>query len=184
MMNRTRRSSFVAVALSFLLALSTTVFISRVGQAAPQAPVNFSMRSLNDGTVTSANLRGKVVVLAYGATWLPLSRAQLQGLKQISDDYAARGVAVYWVSADSDSPKSRNYASDDQIHSFVSKFGISVPVLRDPNGTVAKQLGVDQLPAVVILNKDGSVAATIGGLDPQRSFADQVSPKLDQILGK
>jgi hypothetical protein len=43
---------------------------------------------------------------------------------------------------------------------------------------------VDQLPAVAILNKDGSVAATVGGLDPQRSFADQVSPKLDQILGK
>jgi peroxiredoxin len=183
-MNRTRRSSFVAVALSFLLALSTTVFVARVGLAAPETQVNFSMRSLNDGTITSAALRGKTVVLAYGATWLPLSRAQLQGLKQIADDYAGRGVAVYWVSADSDSPKSRNYASDEQVRSFLSKFGISVPVLRDPDGAVAKQFKVDQLPAVVILNKDGAVTATIGGLDPQRSLADQISPKLNQILGK
>ena len=42
--------------------------------------VDFSLRSTDGQTVTSDSLRGEVVVLAFGASWLPLSRTQLQGV--------------------------------------------------------------------------------------------------------
>jgi peroxiredoxin len=177
-----RRSSTVAAALLILFTLSSLLFALPSVTAAPQGTANFSLRSLDGGTVNAESLRGKVVVLAFGATWLPLSRTQLQGIKQLADDYAGRNVSVYWVSTDSESPKSRNYASDDQIRAFANKYGIKVTVLRDPDGAVSKQFGVDQLPAAVILNKSGVVAGAIGGLDPNKSFADQVAPLLDKAL--
>ena len=39
--------------------------------------VDFSLKSIDGQTVSSESLRGEVVVLAFGASWLPLSKAQL-----------------------------------------------------------------------------------------------------------
>ncbi len=146
-------------------------------------PVEFSLRSIDGQTVTSSSLKGEVVVLAFGASWLPLSRAQLQGVRKLADEYSDRGVVVYWVSTESDDAKSKNYASDQQLRNFAQKYGLKVTVLRDPDGAVSKRFGVDQLPSIVILDKEGNISgAPIGGLDPQGNLAGQLASRLDKLL--
>ena len=148
-----------------------------------QNRVDFSLRSIDGQTVTSDSLRGEVVVLAFGASWLPLSKAQLQGIRKLADEYSKRGVIVYWVSTESDDPKSKNHASDQQLKAFAQKYGLNVTVLRDPDGVVSKKFGVDQLPSIVILDKEGNISgAPIGGLDPQGNLAAQLAPRLDKLL--
>ena len=149
----------------------------------PTGPVEFSLRSIDGQTVTSASLHGEVVVLAFGASWLPLSRTQLQGVRKFADDYSNRGVVVYWVSTESENPKSKNYASDEQLKAFAQKYGLKVTVLRDPDGVISKKFGIDQLPSIVILDKQGNVAAgPISGLDPNGNLASQLATHLDKIL--
>lgn len=179
-MNFKSRRSILAAAISFLFLLPLYV----PAQAPQQTgPVQFSLRSIDGQTVTSESLRGEVVVLAFGASWLPLSRKQMQGVRKLADDYAERGVAVFWVSTDSESSKSKNFASDDQLRTFSNKYGLKVTVLRDPDGEISKQFDIDQLPAIVILNKQGEAAGSpIGGLDPDGNLADQLAPTLDRIL--
>jgi peroxiredoxin len=146
-------------------------------------PVDFSMKSIDGQTVTSGSLRGEVVVLAFGASWLPLSRTQLQGVRKLADEYSERGVVVYWVSTESADAKSKNYASDEQLRNFAQKYGLKVTVLRDPDGAVSKRFGIDQLPSIVILDKEGNVSGTpIGGLDPQGNLAGQLASRLDKLL--
>lgn len=150
---------------------------------AQSGPVHFSMRSVDGQTITSDSLRGEVVVLAFGASWLPLSKAQLQGIRKLADEYSDRGVVVYWVSTESDDPKSKNFVTDAQLRAFAQKYGLKVTVLRDPDGEVSKKLGVDQLPAIVILDKAGNpVGEPIRGLDPSGNLAGQLSEKLEKIL--
>src|SRR5215217_7767884 len=108
--------------------------------------VDFSLRSADGQTVTSESLRGEVVVLAFGASWLPLSKTQLQGVRKLADEYSNRGVVVYWVSTESNDPKSKNFASDEQLRVFAQKYGLKVTVLRDLEGVISKKFGVDQLP--------------------------------------
>lgn len=146
-------------------------------------PVEFSFRSLDGRTITSNELRGKVVVLAFGASWLPLSRTQVQGVQRLADDYRNRGVEVFWVSTDSESPKSKNYASDDQLKDFARRYSLTVPVLRDPEGAVSRRLGVDQLPAIVIIDREGNIAGSpIGGLDPKGDLVGQLAARLESLL--
>ena len=148
-----------------------------------RGPVEFSLRSIDGQTVTSNSLHGEVVVLAFGASWLPLSKAQLQGVRKLADEYSNRGVVVYWVSTESDDSKSKNFASDDQLRNFSQKYGLKVTVLRDPDGAVSKRFGVDQLPSIVILDKEGNISgAPIGGLDPQGNLAAQLASRLDKLL--
>jgi peroxiredoxin len=114
---------------------------------------------------------------------LPLSKTQLQGVRKLADEYSDRGVVVYWVSTESEDPKSKNYASDDQLRNFAKKHGLNVTVLRDPDGAASKKLGVDQLPAIVIIDKTGTPdGPPIAGLDPNGNLAAQLASKLDKIL--
>jgi len=150
---------------------------------AQDGPVSFSLRSVNGNTVTSDSLRGEVVVLAFGASWLPLSKTQLEGVRKLADEYSDRGVAVFWVSTESEEPKSKNYASDAQLKAFAQKYGLKVTVLRDPDGQVSKKFGVDQLPSIIILDKNGNaVGGPIGGLDPTGNLAGQLAKHLDKVL--
>jgi hypothetical protein len=60
---------------------------------------------------------------------------------------------------------------------------LKVTVLRDPDGLVSKKMGVDQLPSIIILDKQGNVAGDpIGGLDPGGNLAGQLADRLDKIL--
>lgn len=178
-MLRLNQRLMAAVALTVLLSLSSIGF----GQKTAAASVEFSLRSIDGQTITSSSLRGEVVVLAFGASWLPLSKAQLQGVRKLADEYANRGVVVYWVSTESENPKSKNYASDEQLRNFASKYGLKVTVLRDPDGVVSKKLGADELPSILILDKEGRpVGDVIKGLDPEGNLAAQLAKQLDQIL--
>jgi peroxiredoxin len=168
-----RIRNIIASAAALLVFLIAAPFV--VGQAP-----DFSLRAVDGPAVTSESLRGEVVVLAFGASWLPLTRNQMEGLKKLADQYAARGVAVYWVSTESDSQKSKNFVSDEELRDLGRKYKTSV--LRDPDGAVSRRLGVDQLPATVIINKQGQIAATLGGLDPSADLAKQLAERLDKIL--
>jgi len=166
-----------------VLAGLMALLITSVALAQNPARADFSLRSIDGQTVTSDSLRGEIVVLAFGASWLPLSKAQLQGVRKLADEYSNRGVVVYWVSTESDDPKSKNFASDDQLRAFSQKYGLKVTVLRDPDGAVSKRFGVDQLPSIVILDKQGNMSdGPIGGLDPNGNLAAQLASRLDKLL--
>jgi peroxiredoxin len=177
------RKAVAAATLSVVLPLSIGALTLRKTINLPQA-VEFSLRSIDGQRVSAESLHGEVVVLAFGASWLPLSRTQLQGIRKLADKYSERGVVVYWVSTDSESPKSKNYATDEQLRAFAKKYGLNVTVLRDPEGKISRQLKVDQLPAFIILDKLGNATAPIGGLDPEGNLADQLSKPLEEVLGK
>ena len=172
-----KTNSRVLLAAFLLVLLSPSVVLTQGG------PVEFSLRSIDGQRITSNSLRGEVVVLAFGASWLPLSKTQLQGIRKLADEYSDRGVVVYWVSTESEDAKSKNFASDDQLKNFARKYGLNVTVLRDPDGVVSKKLGVDQLPAIVMLDKEGNaVGEPIRGLDPSGNLSAQLAPSLEKIL--
>lgn len=168
------------------LALVALLAVAQLSFAAPaSASVDFSLRAIDGNSVSSASLRGDVVVLAFGASWLPLSREQVQGVQKLADEYEGRKVRVFWVSTDSESPKSRNYATDDQLRAFARKHALKVPVLRDPGGAVFKQMRVDgnQLPAIVIIDRQGNIAGEpLGGLDPEGNLVQQLAGRLNALL--
>jgi len=158
------------------------LLISSVALAQNPARADFSLRSIDGQTITSDSLRGEIVVLAFGASWLPLSKAQLQGVRKLADEYSDRGVVVYWVSTESEDPKSKNFASDENLRAFAQKYGLKVTVLRDPDGATSKKFGVDQLPSFVIVDKQGVASEPIGGLDPNGNLANQLAERLDKVL--
>lgn len=128
--------------------------------------------------------KGKVVVLAIGAQWLPLSNQQAIYINKLAKKYAGSEVVFYFISADSTSPKSKNYASDEDLRKFAVTNKLTVSILRDSEGsTTLKRFKIDQLPSFVILDKTGKLATTpFSGIDPKGDISVKISQEIDKVL--
>lgn len=142
------------------------------------------LTSLDGTRVDVQGQRGKVVILAIGASWLPLSNKQAEYTNMLAKRYTGKDVVVYFVSTDSATPKSKNFATNADIEKFVAGSRLAVPVLRDSDGAVTlKKFEVDQLPSFVILDKQGNVSGTaFGGIDPKFDITIPISKAVDRLL--
>jgi len=145
---------------------------------------NITFTSLDGAKVDLAAQKGKVVVLAIGASWLPLSKEQAVAINKLAKKYAGKDVAFYFIATDSNSAKSKNYASDEDIRKFSQTNKLTITILRDSDGvTSIKQYKIDQMPAFVLLDKEGKLSgAPFGGIDPDTDISAILSKKIDAIL--
>jgi len=142
------------------------------------------LTSLDGAKVNLQGQKGKVVILAVGASWLPLSGKQAEYANILAQKYAGRNVVVYFVATDSTSPKSKNFASNDSIQKFGVANKLTIPVLRDSDGTLTlEKFTVDQLPSFVILDKEGNQAGgAFGGINPKYDVTVPISKAVDKLL--
>lgn len=142
------------------------------------------LTGLDGSRVDVQGQRGKVVILALGASWLPLSAKQAEYTNALARKYSGRDVVVYFVSTDSTAPKSKNYASNDDVKKFATANKLSVAILRDGDGAATlKKFNVDQIPSFVILDKNGNmVGEAFGGIDPKYDITVPISRAVDRIL--
>lgn len=148
------------------------------------AAQNITFTSLEGEKIDLQSQKGKVVVMAIGASWLPLSRGQADAINKLSRKYAGRDVAFFFIATDSETAKSKNFASNADIRKFAESSKLTVSVLRDSEGLqTVKQYKVDQLPTFIILDKTGKLAAEpFGGIDPKADISVMLSQKIDEIL--
>jgi len=167
------------------IALALLIFTTLQGPVFSQGkPISFSLQRLDGGTLTSASLAGKVVVLALGAKNNPLDLSLLPQLQRLSERYQNRGVVVVWVAGDSAKPGARNYASDQDIRAFGSRAKFSGIVARDPDATLLRSIGANQMPTIVLIDKKGSISPPLViGFDPDSQDAvTELSARIDKLL--
>jgi thiol-disulfide isomerase/thioredoxin len=124
-------------------------------------------------TINLADHRGRdIVVLDFWASWCGPCRRGLPVVSQVAGRYAAQGVVFYAV----------NLREDDRtIANFLRSNGLSVTVLRDANGAVARSFGVTGIPATIVIGRDGAVAAAHVGFGP--GTGDQLARDLAKAIG-
>jgi len=156
----------------------TLASIAALGQA-PSA----TLQTTDGKTVSLADLKGKVVVLSFGGTWVPLTSRELPALQKLADRVGPRGAQVYWVSINSDKPGARNPASNADLQAFAQKNSLRLPVLRDPEQKLYKELALDGLPTLVILDQQGKVVRKHVGFGTEAGEAyNALIREIEQLL--
>lgn len=167
--------------IKFLFGILTLV----IALATASLAQNLSVPALDGGTVSLAAQRGKVVVLAIGASWLPLSKQQAMIVNKLSKKYSPENVAIYFVTTESANAKSKNFADDAQVRAFATRNKMTAPILRDADGTLTlKRFKVDQLPSFVVIGKDGSPIEPFGGLDVDPAATDNLANQISMAIDK
>lgn len=129
----------------------------QVGSPAPQV----SLTTLSGETFTSADLKGKVVLLDFWATWCKPCVMAVPELKALSQEMA--GEPFVLVSLSSDRKKAT-------LEKFVQKNGMTWPQYWDPKMEVIYQaFGVDTFPSYIVLDAEGKVVLRQRGWAPKRT---------------
>lgn len=154
--------------------------------------IMFTMATFSQAVLTSLDgtridveaQKDKVVVLAVGASWLPLSAKQIEYTNALAKKYQGKDVVFYFVATDSANAKSKNFASSDAIRKFAFANKFNGTVLRDADGAVTlDRYDIDQVPSFVILNKNGAqVGEPFGGIDPKYDITIPISKAIDKLL--
>lgn len=151
-----------------------------LGNLSAQSPV--TLKSVDGDSVTPGE-GSKVTVLAFGATWVPLSSKELPALQKLADRYKGRNVEFFWVSVNSLKSGAKSYASDADLKAFAAKYNVRITVLRDPDQSAYRTFGLDSLPSLVILDSAGKVSHKHVGFDPDQADGyGEVSRALDKLL--
>jgi len=125
---------------------------------------DFTLETLAKGTpVKLSELKGKVVVLDFWATWCGPCRRWMPIVAKAQRDYASKGVQVYAVNLRESEAKVREYLSQTKI---------DVPILMDRTGAVATDYRAGSIPTTVIVGRDGKVVRVLVGLHGEEDLQD------------
>ena len=137
---------------------------ARIGSAAP----DFTVRD-EDETVTLSQLKGRVVVLNFWATWCPPCIEEMPSLVQMQQRMKTRGITVLAVSVDAD---------DGSYRRFLRDHNVNLLSVRDADQKSNALYGTFKFPETYVIDRDGVVRRKFIGA------VDWTEPDVIEYLGK
>jgi peroxiredoxin len=114
------------------------------------APLTFAFTAADGRTVDLAQLRGKVVLRDFWATWCQPCLRNIPELVRLHERYSSRGLQIIGISLD---------LEKERMLSFANAHGMAWPQLFDPEGWAAGIAGSRGIPLLYLVDKQGRVAA-------------------------
>jgi peroxiredoxin len=158
---------------AFLLLLAA--FVGVVAYATYERPIHvvvagehapsFTIAADNGRTVSVPDLKGKLLILNFWASWCPPCVEETPSLSQLAKDYAGRGVVVMAISVDS---------SEKAYRAFLEKYKPGFLTARDAR--IHRDYGTFVYPETYIIDSSGKVAQKIA------EAADWSSPDVRRYI--
>jgi peroxiredoxin len=130
---------------------------------------DFTLQDLNGKSVRLSDMKGKVVLLEFWATWCPPCRASIPGLEKIHQTYKDKGLVVLAVSMDE--------GGWDSVKAFAKQYGITYTVLKGDDD-VATKYQVRSIPMMLVLDKTGKIARRYLGMGSDEALEEDIKAVL------
>jgi cytochrome c biogenesis protein CcmG, thiol:disulfide interchange protein DsbE len=166
--------ALILVAMLFAFAVLPRLFTppqsALAGKDAPafRAPLVANAPSPEQTELSLADLKGNAVILDFWATWCGPCQAEAPLLDKVAQRFKDKGLTVVGVNT-SDAP--------GRAHSWVAKHGISFPIVFD-DGDVAPKYGVENLPTLVVVSREGKILAVRTGITSDSELEKLVTSAL------
>jgi thiol-disulfide isomerase/thioredoxin len=125
--------------------------------AEPVAAPEFTLQDMDGKQYSLADLRGKVVMLNFWATWCPPCRREMPSLERLHQSMKDEDLAVIAIN---------QFEDPDLVFAYTGQLSVfpTFPILFDRDSSVAETYRVKGLPTTFLIDKSGKVRyRAVGG---------------------
>jgi len=130
---------------------------------------DFTLHTLDGQEITLSQLRGRVVLLDFWATWCAPCRESIPHLIQLYGNYREKGLELIGMDLDK--------GDVETVRKFVRSMDIPYPIVVAPDD-VARSYRVTSIPATILIDKEGNLRERIAG------FSDTVAQELPRKVAE
>ncbi|MGB9640141.1 MAG: peroxiredoxin family protein [Anaerolineales bacterium] len=120
-----------------------------------QAP-DFSLQSIQGDFFRLNDLRGKVIILNFWASWCPPCRYEMPTFQKIFNQYRNQNVVLLTINVTAQDSMS-------SLETFINKYNLTFPILLDKDGKVSRAYQIQSLPSTFIIDTNGIIQDIIYG---------------------
>jgi thiol-disulfide isomerase/thioredoxin len=138
------------------------------------APAWTNTASLAGAPASLAQLKGRVVIVDFWASWCGPCRMLAPRLSGLKDKLGAQGLSVVGITTD-DAERAAVFAERHQM-----RYGIVV----DKDGDTSRAYGITGLPTMLLIDKKGVVREVFVGFDPSPSGDARLEGAVKALLAE
>lgn len=132
---------------------------------------DFSAKDFRGRKISSADLRGKVVLIDFWATWCQPCKKEMPGYQKLADRYSSRGFAVIGLKLDI-------MADTEEPRAFARRLGVRYPLAVATDDLKNKFGGIEGLPTTLLYDREGILRQKIIGFE----YTDVIEADLKPLL--
>jgi peroxiredoxin len=127
--------------------------------------IDFTLADLQGRNWSLKELRGKVVLVNFWATWCPPCRKEMPDLETLYNRFKGQGLVIL---ATSDEEASK-------VEPFIAQRNFTYPILLDPGRKVNELFRVEGIPKTFVYDRDGKLVAQSIDMRTQRQFLQMLA---------
>jgi thiol-disulfide isomerase/thioredoxin len=131
---------------------------------------DFTLKTLEGQEITLSELKGKVVLLDFWATWCGPCRESIPHLVQLHKANKDKGFEVIGMSVDK--------GEADVVRNFVKSMDIPYSIIITPD-EVARNYGVAGIPTTIFIDKEGMIQDKIVGFNS--AIANRMAARVAEL---
>jgi thiol-disulfide isomerase/thioredoxin len=132
---------------------------------------DFSAMDLQGRQVSSARLRGRVVLIDFWATWCQPCKKEMPGYQKLLDRYGPRGFAVVGFKLDI------MRDTEDPVR-FAKRIGVRYPLVVAGEDLKQKFGGIEGIPTTMLYDRQGVLRKKVIGFEYTDVIESEVKPLL------
>lgn len=137
-----------------------------LGQPAPA----WQLKDLEGKAVSSADFKGKVVVLNFWATWCPPCRNEIPDFIALQKEYGSRGLTFVGVALDEEGAS--------VVKPFAKQVGINYPLVIGDEKVVRAYENIEMYPTTYVIDRNGNIVSRHIGSMTKAEMEQEIKPLL------
>ena len=135
---------------------------------AKRQDLNFTLTDLSGKSWTLKDLKGKVVMVNFWATWCPPCQKEMPDLEALYNQYKDAGFVILAISQDDETDKVK-------VAPFIAERKITYPIFLDPSQKIGKEFEVNGIPKSFVYDRTGKLVAQSIDMRTRHQFEEMLA---------